>query len=349
MARRHPGGRRHRGRRRARRLRRRAALPPGPGRDGRRPVLRALRLPHHRTAPRRGRAHRPGPAPRLLRPPFRPAAARARRRPRRVRRRLLADRPRRVPPPDPLRAHLRRELRDGADRRLPHGVRRDLVTRGRGALLPRVAPRPRGRSASRGCRRRGQGGARGVRAGGGVAARPHAHPRPGAAALPRQPRAGRRRALRVRGGRRRRPGLATAVWVLPLSLVVLAGAVVVTDGGPSAGSSSRRSSESPLRASPSGSTSDPAAWSAGCSRASPRGRGCRLVRAVPLALAAVLALRRRDRPRIGAQALVAVTVLPAAAAASYLLVERPVRDRVRRASGHDGPAGTTSPTCPARP
>lgn len=53
--------------------------------------------------------------------------------------------------------------------------------------------------------------------------------------------------------------------------------------------------------------------------------------------------------RPGPQALVAVTLLPAAAALSYLLVERPVRDRVRDTLRRRRARDLTSPRTPGSP
>ena len=141
------------------------------------------------------------------------------------------------------------------------------------------------------------------------------------------------------------------VWVLPLSLVVLAGAVVVTDGGPFG----RVVVQALLGVA--------AAGLAVGLDVGPRGVVRRMFAWRPLVAVGTVSyglylwhwplfslLGDVTDHRVLPQALVAVTVLPAAAAASYLLVERPVRDRVRRAlrSRRAGET-TTSPTSRARP
>ena len=140
------------------------------------------------------------------------------------------------------------------------------------------------------------------------------------------------------------------VWVLPVSLVVLTGAVVVTDGAPFG----RVVVQALLRITATG-------LAVGLD-VGPRGLVRRLSAWRPLVAVGTLScgLHLWHRPlfsllgdvtdhRVGPQALVAVTLLPAAAAASYLLVERPVRDRVRPALRSRRAREVTSPASRARP
>ncbi|WP_377640266.1 acyltransferase family protein [Oryzobacter terrae] len=145
-------------------------------------------------------------------------------------------------------------------------------------------------------------------------------------------------------------GWRPAAWVLPVSLLALGAAVVVTDGGPFG----RVVVQALLGLAAAG-------LAAGLD-VGPGGRGRRAFAWRPLVAVGTVSygLYLWHWPlfslfgdltghRVLPQALVAVTVLPAAATASYLLVERPVRDRVRRMLRERRAGEVTSPRSPARP
>jgi peptidoglycan/LPS O-acetylase OafA/YrhL len=135
-------------------------------------------------------------------------------------------------------------------------------------------------------------------------------------------------------------------WVLPTSALVLAGVVAVSDGGPVG----RVAVQMVLGVAAAG-------LAAGLDTG-PGERARRMLSWRPVVLVGVLSyglylwhwpLFSLFGPltgyRVWPQAIVAVTVLPVAAAVSYLAVERPVRTRVRRVLGARRTTGSsTSPS-----
>ena len=140
-------------------------------------------------------------------------------------------------------------------------------------------------------------------------------------------------------------------WVLPGSLVLLAAAAVVTDGGPFG----RVVVQALLGVAAAGLAVGLDAGRRGVVRRAFAWRPLVAVGTISYGLylwhwPLFSLFGDLTGHEVGPQALVAVTVLPLAATASYLLVERPVRDRVRRALRERRERrAPTSPRSPARP